>query len=258
MLSDSNLTNTIREKFARAKQLQSQGKVADSIVEYHAIVEIENNNLAALHQIGQLSEGLGEFAGAIESYRRAIDLDPSPPFWIYRHLGFALSQQEQWLEAVAAYQKAIALHPEDVATYGLLGQAQGRMGDVDGAISSYQKQIELKTDLPIWVYLNLGEGLSQKDRLEEAIEVYEKALELEPENSGIRQLLKVARDRKEASEVDPVAVAKRLQGEGKLEEALAEYRSVLEKDGSNLVALHQVAQICEGLGRWEEAVEGYR
>ncbi len=58
MLSDSNLTNTIREKFARAKQLQSQGKVAESIAEYRAILSTENNNLAALHQIGQLSEGL--------------------------------------------------------------------------------------------------------------------------------------------------------------------------------------------------------
>jgi O-antigen biosynthesis protein len=250
--------DNIQETLKQAQELRDQGKMAEAIDEYRSLLEVDDHHIAALHQIAQIYESQGNFAGAIESYRRAIELDPNPPFWVYRHFGFALSQQEQFLEAVAAYQKAITLNPEDVSTYGLLGQVQGRKGDIDGAISSYQKQIELSSEISAWVYLNLGNGLSQQERWEEAIEVYEKALALEPENAGIQRLLAAVIARKEASAIDPVAVAKRLQEEGKLEEALFEYRSVLEKDGSNRVALHQVAQICEGLGKWEEAVEGYR
>jgi tetratricopeptide (TPR) repeat protein/GT2 family glycosyltransferase/glycosyltransferase involved in cell wall biosynthesis len=258
MSSSKEQLNSVQEQFAQAQKWQSQGNLEAAVAEYRNILDVDPTSVAAWHQIAGIAEGQGKFSEAIESYRKAISLDPNPPFWIYRHLGFALSQQEQLVEAVVAYQKAIALNPEDVSTYGLLGQVHGRKGDIEGAISCYQKQIELSSNLPVWVYLNLGEGLSRCDRLEEAIEVYEKALELEPENAGIQRLLAAVTARKEASAIDPVAVAKRLQGEGKLEEALFEYRSVLEKDGSNLVALHQVAQICEGLGKWEEAVEGYR
>jgi O-antigen biosynthesis protein len=258
MSSPQRKLDNIQETLKQAQELTEQGKMAEAIDEYRSLLEVDDHNIAALHQLAHLYESQKNFAGAIEHYRRAIELDPHPPFWVYRHFGFVLSQDKKLTEAVAAYQKAITLNPEDVSTYGLLGQAQGLKGDVEGAISSYQKQIELSSDLPVWVYLNLGEGLSQQERWEEAIEVYRKALALEPENAGIQHLLAAVTARKEASAIDPVAVAKRLQEEGKLEEALFEYRSVLEKDGSNLVALHQVAQICEGLGKWEEVVAGYR
>jgi tetratricopeptide (TPR) repeat protein len=258
MSSPQSQLDDLQEAFKQAQELRSQGNMAEAIDLCCSILEVDDRHIAAYHQLAQIYENQRNFAGAIENYKKAIEIDSDSPFWVYRHLGFALRQQEQLEEAVEAYRKAIVLQPDDIDTYNLLGQVLEKKGDIDGSISSYQKAIELNPETPIWVYLNLGDGLSQKERWEEAIEAYTKALELEPKNAGIRRLLVAVTARKEADEIDPVAVAKRLQGEGKLEEALFKYRSVLEKDGSNLVALHQVAQICEGLGNWDEAVVGYR
>ncbi|RMG14532.1 MAG: tetratricopeptide repeat protein, partial [Cyanobacteria bacterium J055] len=143
--SQSEISN-FSEKFDRARQLQDRGDLSGAIAEYRSILDVDSENLAALHQLAQLSEARGDFEAAIGHYRKAIELDSEPPFWVYRHFGFALSQQEQLAEAVAAYQKAIAANPEDVSTYGLLGQVQGRKGDIEGAISCYQKQIELSSN----------------------------------------------------------------------------------------------------------------
>ncbi|HIK31692.1 MAG TPA: tetratricopeptide repeat protein [Oscillatoriales cyanobacterium M59_W2019_021] len=260
--SHSEITN-VPEKFERARQLQSQGDTSGAIAEYRSILEIDSENLAALHQLAQLSEGQGDFAAAVEHYQKSVEIDSEPPFWIYRHLGFALSQQERLEEAVEAYQKAIELNPKEAKTYSLLGQVRGKQGNFSGAIDSYQKAIELSNELPIWVYLNLGEALSQEKRFEEAIVAYEKASELEPENVGIRRLLDEATTQHELSrKTDNVSehfdLARELQSAGQLEEALGEYQKVLEGDRNYLAALHQVAQIYESQGKWEEAIERYQ
>jgi glycosyltransferase involved in cell wall biosynthesis/tetratricopeptide (TPR) repeat protein/GT2 family glycosyltransferase len=258
MSSNQSQIQSIPEKFSQAQKLQSEGKVSEAIAEYRAVLELDKKYLAAWHQLAQLLEAQKKWDEAAEHYRKAIELDPQPPFWVRRHFGFSLYQQGLFDEAIVAYQKAIAVQPEEATIHSLLGQAFGRNGDVEGAIESYQRAIELSGNLPVWVYLNLGDGLRQIDRLDEAISAYEKALALEPENAGIQRLLEVATKRKEANEGDRCYRAKQLQREGQLEEALAEYRAVLAEDGSNLVALHQVAQICETQGKWDEAVEGYR
>ncbi|MGB3559429.1 MAG: tetratricopeptide repeat protein, partial [Geitlerinemataceae cyanobacterium] len=258
MPSTKRQSNSIQEKFDNARQLQSQGKVAEAIAEYHAILALDKKYLAAWHQLAQLLEMQEKWDEAAEHYGTSIELDPQPPFWVFRHFGFSLYQQGLFDEAIVAYQKAIAVQPEEATIHSLLGQAFGKKGDIERAIESYQRAIELSPELPVWVYLNLGDGLIQLDRVDEAICAYEKALALEPENEGIQRLLEVAITRKEAKEQDRCHRAKQLQRQGLLDEALAEYRIVLAEDESNLVALHQVAQICETQEKWDEAIEGYR
>ncbi len=258
MSSSQNSPQAIQERFARAQQLQSQGDLEGAIAQYREILEADKTHLAALHQLAQIAESQGKFGEAIERYRKAISLDSNPPFWVYRHLGFALDREGQLDEAIVAYRKALGLNPEDVSTYALLGQVQAKVGDIDGAISSYQQQISRTTDVPIWVYLNLGDGLSQVDRVEEAIEAYTKALALEPENEGIRRLLENVGVRREMGVGDRIARAKQFQDDGKLEEALSEYRLALVEDEGSLMALHQMAQIFESQEKWNDAIERYR
>jgi tetratricopeptide (TPR) repeat protein len=254
----SKLESTPPKSISKIARFIDLGQLDEALQSCQILLESDRENIAAWHQLARAYEAKGDFDRAIESYEKAIEIQPEQPFWVYRHIGFALRQQERLEEAIKHYQKAIELQPDDAGIYSLMGQVQKLVGDLEGAIASYQTAIELRVDAPIQIYLNLGEVLSQCDRVDEAISTYQKALELEPENAEIPRLLDVATARKEANEGDRCNRAKRLQQEGKLEEALAEYRAVLEADGSNLVALHQVAKICETQGKWEEAVEEYK
>ena len=249
---------TIVQLWQQAKDLQEQGKSDATLEIYRSILKLDDRYLPALHKVAQIYERREEFSQAIEVYQKAIEVDDEPPFWVYRHLGFALSQNGEWEGASEVYRQAIALQLDDVATYNLLGQVRGKLGDLEGAVSSYGKAIELQPEQPSWVYLNFAEALERQGDNDRAIAAYEQALALEPENKGIRRLLEVVVASKEASEVDRIERAPQWSQEETLEEALAEDRAVSAEDGSNLAALHQVAKICETQEKWDEAVEAYR
>lgn len=229
MVSSSVNINSINETFDRAQQLQSEGKIAEAINEYRAVLDEDGTLLAAWHQLAKLLEQQGNFAEAIESYRKAIELDPQTPFWVYRHLGFVLTQEGYFEEAIAAYKEAIALQPEEAITYSLLGQAQGSQGDLDGSIESYQKAMELSSELPVWAYLNMGEALKKKDRLEEALAAYDMAQERDLNNLGIARVRQELQSRLHHSTVESFS-----EETTAIESPIAVY-----PDDSNLILIKQ-------------------
>ncbi len=85
-------------------------------------------------------------------------------------------------EAIAAYQTLIDSQPTNASIYDLLGQTQAQKGNLDEAIISYQKAIELGLEQSFWTYKNLGDALGAKARLGEAISAYQKAIKLDNRN----------------------------------------------------------------------------
>ena len=55
-----------------------------------------------------------------------------------------------------AYQTAIKLDPNRAGVYSSLGNALLKSGDISSAIASYQKAIELNPEQPFQIYRNLG------------------------------------------------------------------------------------------------------
>ena len=74
-----------------------------------------------------------------------------------------------------------------------------RQKNIQEAIANYQKAIALQSEQPVWVYVGLGNALSQNDQLDEAITAYQKAIEIKPDNSRISaQLARAMKARKNA------------------------------------------------------------
>jgi tetratricopeptide (TPR) repeat protein/glycosyltransferase involved in cell wall biosynthesis len=94
-------------------------------------------------------------------------------------LGMAQQRQGRLQEAIAAYEKAIALNPTDVRNYNNLGTALRALNQPEAAIAAYRKALEHRPDYPE-AYSNLGNLLRQQGDLQEAIAAYQKALELDP------------------------------------------------------------------------------
>lgn len=81
-------------------------------------------------------------------------MDAESPFWVYRHLGFALSQLGDLEGAVAAYEKAVELNPEDGAAQGLLGKITITKCDIEEESFSEQKALDLIQPQEISVEVN--------------------------------------------------------------------------------------------------------
>ncbi|MEH2309798.1 tetratricopeptide repeat protein, partial [Nostoc sp.] len=101
----------------------------------------------------------------------------------YYNLGIALREQKKLDAAVAAYQKAIQLNPNDADAYNNLGNALGEQKKLDAAVAAYQKAIQLNPN-HTYAYNNLGNALTDQKKLDAAFAAYQKALTLPENNSG--------------------------------------------------------------------------
>jgi tetratricopeptide (TPR) repeat protein len=97
----------------------------------------------------------------------------------HQQLATFLFGQQQWPDAIAEYEKAIAIAPAYSAPYNQLGYAYRSTEQYDQAESAFRKYIELIPDDPN-PYDSYAELLLKLGRYEESIAQYEKALEQDP------------------------------------------------------------------------------
>lgn len=100
--------------------------------------------------------------------------------------GVALNQGTYWMNqgditnALASYQKALQLAPNDADVHYNLGLAYARLGAPTQAEEHYRKALELSPDYPE-VHNNLGLLLQRKNKIEEAEAEFHEAIRLFPE-----------------------------------------------------------------------------
>lgn len=82
---------------------------------------------------------------AADEFNRAIALNPDC-FWSYNHLGYCLFKLGKIDDAIAAYREAIGIDGEIPEAHIRLGDARLKNSDIDGAIAAYLDAIRVKPD----------------------------------------------------------------------------------------------------------------
>nr|WP_321443640.1 sulfotransferase [uncultured Cohaesibacter sp.] len=95
---------------------------------------------AAAVQLGQLLERK-QFAEALEATGKLLPHFPGSIF-LYNARGSALTHLDQHEEAIASFQKSLALNPNEASTHYNLALALLEMGDLDGARASFHDTLE--------------------------------------------------------------------------------------------------------------------
>ena len=90
-------------------------------------------------------------------------------------------------EAVAVFQKALALEPNSVAAHLNLGMALREKGDLDAALE-HLRPVAPPIPTNARIQYELGQTLRQSGDLAAAVAAFEKALEIEPGDA--RRLLR--------------------------------------------------------------------
>jgi tetratricopeptide (TPR) repeat protein len=137
----------------------------------------------------------GEYELAIEAYKEAIAAHPRLSFLhialgkSYRAIGYRLQLQGQWEEAkpffdlaVAAFEEAIQLDPNDVGSYDEIGWTYGHhMGDdrevKQRGVDYLEEALRRDPNHPL-VYRHLGQVYYDLRNYEEAVPAFEKGLEI--------------------------------------------------------------------------------
>ncbi len=171
---------------------------------------------------GKWAESLGRGAGlalALEDSLRAVALDPANPD-AYYGLGAILMDKRDWTGAIAAFDKCLALQPEDAEAMYWKAAAYDELGDVPAALEVLDGLLAAGAELPGAYHLRSQLRTLQED-YEGALADASRAVELEPEepeyylqrgkvlsylgekSGGAERLAEALKDLTEALRLDP-------------------------------------------------------
>ena len=116
-----------------------------------------------------------DFASAVDCYQKIIGWQPNRSD-VYLKLGDSFSQQKQFKKAISAYDKAIALRPEQAPrVYQGLGNALVEQKEYDRAIAVFQDVVKLHPGCASEFYIKIGDIYHQQKKLFLAKNFWKKA-----------------------------------------------------------------------------------
>jgi tetratricopeptide (TPR) repeat protein len=127
----------------------------------------------------------GEWAEAVPQLERATRLDPVFAFYhlqkgyVHSVLAAKSPEGEHLAQAIAAYERGIALEPNFSLNHANLASLYWTAGRQDEAISEMERAVQLAPDSPVY-HLNVGHYYEATDREAEAAAEYARFLDLRP------------------------------------------------------------------------------
>lgn len=93
----------------------------------------------------------------------------------YNNQGYDLASQGRFIEAVAAFERAVALYPDYETAYNNLGIVYAQLGNFSAAVSAFEQAVALNSG-NVEYYNNLGSALGSLGRIAEATNIFREAI----------------------------------------------------------------------------------
>ncbi|MDO5436971.1 MAG: tetratricopeptide repeat protein, partial [bacterium] len=163
------------------------GKHEEAIIEYKMARWIDSLYLPAYVGLVQAYEEMGEYESAIETYQKFITIHPNNPI-LHSQIANLYFMKGEHNKAVSHYQSAILLNPkhekapEIAQTLGFL--LQHFIENDEAAVLAFLTAYALDTS-NLEIYVGLGAAFYEKEDYANALKVYRRAIELQPNNAKI-------------------------------------------------------------------------
>lgn len=150
-----------------------------------AIAKIQEQFLDAYSflRAGMANERTGNYAGAVDAYERGLAVSPEN-VELLNAKGFALFQQGDSAAAVEALEQAIRLDPVHWKSHNNMALASVDLGELELAEVHYRESLAIEPQPAI--YNDLGTVLERQGLGFEAIDAYESSLALDPDFAAAR------------------------------------------------------------------------
>jgi tetratricopeptide (TPR) repeat protein len=217
----------------KAKVLKSadkyviQGKISHAIAEYQKLIKEDPTDLPLVNTLGDLYVRIGNIPEAVKCFTRLAES--------YDNGGFVV-------RAIAMYKKVSKIDPGQI-------QALSRLADL------YLRQ-GLNSDARAH-YLQVADSVLKKGELENAIAIYKKVGEIDPENHSLDGRTGEVYEKlgnKEGALAAYVSAGMKARRKGAFEEAADYLKKAQELDPNNLQVLLAYAEILSELGKASEGL----
>ncbi len=140
--STSTYIEPVTLYFYTARSYEKLKKYQLAIERYSKAIELDNTNVAAYNNRGNVYGILSDDNLAIQDFNRAIELD-SNYTWGYINRGLSYSNQGDYVAAIEDYNKAIQLDPNEALTYFNRGIAYGNLEQYEKSIEDFNQAIKI-------------------------------------------------------------------------------------------------------------------
>jgi Tfp pilus assembly protein PilF len=178
-----SLAGSAREHLESGRQYLMGGRYNEAIAELSIAASLDPKLSEAHNLLGVAYNQKGFGDRAKESFERAVKNDPEDVETL-NNLGFALYQNGNYRAAVDRLKRALKLAPTDERVLNNLGLALCRLGRWDEAYTHFER-----AGGPLVGSLNTAKMFERFAREDDAIKYYEKARQIDPNNSlALRRL----------------------------------------------------------------------
>ncbi len=216
-----------QKALSAAEKFVQQGKLQNAISEYEKVLKADPKDLTVMNTVGDLYSRLGEQDKAADCFKRVGD--------VYAAQGFTV-------KAIAMYKKLSKLKAsmECVLRLAELYTQQGLFNDARAQ------------------YLQVAEDFLKSGQLDQAVRIFQKTLEMDPDNVPMRTKLAevyVRLGKKEEAWKILTAAAETLRGKGQLAAADEILQKMLKLEPGNSYALVLRGRSAVEAGDFKAAIE---
>ena len=168
-----------QEQFNGLITLYNQGKLKQALDAGEALEKQFPSTPYIPNLLGAVNAGLGRLEQAVANFEKALAIKPDYAE-AYNNMGSALKDKGESDAAIESYKKALKIKPDYAEAYNNMGNALLDKGEPDPAIESYKMALKIKPDYA-GAYNNMGNALKDKGEPDPAIESFKKALKIKPD-----------------------------------------------------------------------------
>lgn len=241
MSSIENMEKAAIDFNKQAEIYLAEGRLNEAVAACESALKIEPNLAVACQTLGKVMQVRGEREQAKQWYEAAIDRNANLPE-VYANLGSLYLQERRWEKAIAAYEKAISLAPNFAAAYRQLARVWTQLENREAAAECWYQACTIE---PNWAtadeYLTLGNSLAEVGKIQQAIECYDRAIQLNPNLATAYHNL-----------------GEMLVSEKQPDEAIANYEKALEISPNSFESYHSLGKVWAAKGELDRAIDCYR
>ena len=138
---------------------------------------------ARVHQLtGRLAYAAGRYVEAAAAFGKAVEAEPESA-GARVNLGTALAKQSRYKDAIGQFLEAVRLAPDNVSAHFNLGSLYSHLGENEKAVSHLSEVVAQQLDDP-QAHLGLARALQRTGEIGKAFEHYKDAVRLAPQEAA--------------------------------------------------------------------------
>ena len=188
MNDDTTPISRTLERLEEAERLKLMGQNEDALEILEQLLMEDPENISALEEVADNELSMENFDRSEVAAKQALALD-NESYTAHYILGFLRSMERKWDPALEHLRKANSLKPNNAEILRCLGWALFHSGQRAQGIVTLERALNLDEENPLTL-CDLGVAYLQTRNITKAKSLFDRALELDPENTKAIECIK--------------------------------------------------------------------